>query len=91
MFKDKQETALAVVTIGFAFGFVIGYSGSQFLHIEVQLYIALFIILISSIGYSVLVFKIHTKEELFPCACCFKNENGVVTGEQDENKNSTQM
>ena len=94
MFKDKQETALAVVTIGLAVGYVIGYSGSQFLHIGIQLYIALFIILISSIGYSILIFKTHTKEEFFPC--CFKNETVAMSERTNVNntsidKNSTQV
>ena len=70
MFKDDQESALAAIMIGLPAGCVIGFL-SEFLLVEVQLYMALFLIVSAGFTYSVLVFKTHSKKELLPC--CFKD------------------
>ena len=70
MFKDDQESALAAIMIGLPAGCVIGFL-SEFLLVEVQLYMALFLIVSASFIYTVLVSNTHSKKELLPC--CFKD------------------
>ena len=53
--------------MGLSTGYVIGFSSAIFLNFKVLLWIAFSLIIISLTTYSILVFKTHTKNQLFPC------------------------
>ena len=83
LFPHKKEPAFSAVRMGLSAGYLIGFSSAIFLDFKVILWIAFSLIIISLITYSILVFKTHKKELLFPCYA--KRE------EEDNKKENTKL
>ena len=72
LFPTKQEPAYSVIRMGLSTGYLTGFLLALFFTTPILLWIAFSLIMISLTTYSILVFKTHTKEQLFPC--CVKRE-----------------
>ena len=87
LFQHKKEPAFSAIRMGLSTGFLMGYSSAIILNLKGLLWIAFSLIIISLTTYSILVFKTHTKHQLFPCYTKHEEEDNKEVEASDNSNN----